>query len=50
MTRFSFEMNLPEVVSNHQKLQTVTEKFQTAEKQIQMLYDEWDGLAKEVQA
>ncbi|MBA3600284.1 MAG: ABC-F family ATP-binding cassette domain-containing protein [Acidobacteria bacterium] len=50
MTKFSFEMNLPEIASNHQKLQAVTEKFQTAEKQIQMLYDEWDRLAKEVQA
>jgi len=50
MTKISFEMNLPEVVSNHQKLQAVTEKFQTAEKQIQMLYDEWDGLAEEVPA
>jgi len=50
MTRFSFEMNLPEIVSNHQTLQTVTEKFQTAEKQIQTLYDEWDRLAKEVNA
>jgi hypothetical protein len=50
MTRISFEMNLPEIASNHQKLQAVTEKFQTAEKQIQILYDEWDRLAKEVQA
>ena len=50
MTRISFEMNLPEIASNHQKLQAVTEKFQTAEKQIQTLYDEWDRLAKEVNA
>jgi ATP-binding cassette subfamily F protein 3 len=50
MTKISFEMNSPEIAIDHQKLQTVTEKFQTAEKQIQTLYDEWDALAKEVQA
>ena len=48
--KFVVEMNLPEIASNHQTLQAITEKFQTAETQIQMLYDEWDRLAKEVQS
>jgi len=39
---------LPEVASDHEKLQEVTDEFQKIEKQIQALYEEWGKLAEEI--
>jgi ATP-binding cassette subfamily F protein 3 len=48
LTAFSFQMSLPEVASNHEKLQEITEQFQKTEKQIQGLYEEWERLSEEL--
>jgi ATP-binding cassette subfamily F protein 3 len=48
MSKFSFQMSLPEVVSNHAKLQEITDKFRKSEKQVQALYEEWESLSEEI--
>ena len=47
-SELSSRMSLPEIVSNHAKLQEVTEKFQKTEKLIQTLYEEWEKLSAEI--
>jgi ATP-binding cassette subfamily F protein 3 len=44
----SFQMSLPEIASNHAKLQEVTGRFEKAEKRIQTLYEEWERLTEEL--
>ena len=48
LANLSFQMALPEVVSNHEKLQSVTDQFQKTEKQVHSLYEEWERLAEEI--
>jgi ATP-binding cassette, subfamily F, member 3 len=47
LAKISFELSQPETVSNHEKLQQVTEKFRATERKIQSLYEEWESLLKE---
>ena len=48
MANLSFRMSLPEIASNHEKLQKTTDRFQQMEKQIQVLYEEWEKLSEEI--
>jgi ATP-binding cassette subfamily F protein 3 len=48
LANLSFRMILPEVASDHEKLQEVTDEFQKIEKQIQALYEEWENLSEEI--
>jgi ATP-binding cassette, subfamily F, member 3 len=48
LANLSFQMSLPEVASNHEKLQEITNQFQKTEKQIQSLYEEWEKLSEEI--
>jgi ATP-binding cassette subfamily F protein 3 len=48
LANLSFRMSLPEVASDHEKLQEVTDEFQKIEKQIQTLYEEWESLSQEL--
>ncbi len=48
LANISYRMSLPEIASNHEKLQKTTERFQKAERQIQMLYKEWEQLSEEL--
>ena len=48
MANLSFRMSLPEIASNHEKLQKTTDRFQQMEKQIQVLYEEWEKLSEEL--
>ncbi len=48
LANLSFRMNLPEIASNHEKLQKTTDRFQQMEKQIQALYEEWEKLSEEI--
>jgi ATP-binding cassette, subfamily F, member 3 len=48
LANLSFQMSLPEVASNHGKLQEITDEFQKTEKQIQALYEEWERLSGEL--
>lgn len=44
----SFRMSLPEIASNHAKLQEITDEFQKTESLIQSLYKEWENLSEEI--
>jgi len=46
--KISLQMSLPEIASNHAKLQETTDNFQKTEKQIQTLYAEWEKLSEEI--
>jgi ATP-binding cassette subfamily F protein 3 len=48
LANISLQMSLPEIASNHAKLQEITAKFQKTEKQIQSLYEEWERLTEEL--
>lgn len=48
LANLSFQMSLPEIASDHAKLQRKTEDFQKTEKQIQTLYEEWERLSAEL--
>jgi ATP-binding cassette, subfamily F, member 3 len=48
LARLTFEMSLPEIASDHEKLQQATEKFQATERKIQSLYEEWNKLLDEI--
>jgi ATP-binding cassette subfamily F protein 3 len=45
---FSLQMSLPEIASDHGKLQKVTDEFQKIEKRVQALYEEWEKLSEEL--
>lgn len=45
LRQISFEISLPEIASNHQKLSEVNEKYQNIEQKIKDLYEEWEKLA-----
>lgn len=47
LTKITFQMNKPEIVSNHFEFQKLTEEYGQAERQIQGLYAEWENLLKE---
>jgi ATP-binding cassette, subfamily F, member 3 len=42
LTKITRKMSFPEVVSNHDKLQITNDEYQATEKQIQVLYEEWE--------
>lgn len=46
--QLSFEMSLPEIASNHEKLAEINQKYQSTEREIQALYEEWEKLAEEI--
>lgn len=46
--KLTLQMGLPEVASNPQKLQQITEEFQKTEGQIHALYEEWEKLSEEL--
>jgi len=48
LSKISFRMGLPEIASDHAKLQQVTEEFQEMEKFIQSLYEEWENLSEQI--
>lgn len=48
LAKLSFQMSLPEIASNHAKLQQITDEFQQTERQIQTLYEEWERLTEEI--
>ncbi len=48
LANLSFRMSLPEIASNHEKLQKTTERFQQMQSQIQALYEEWEKLSEEL--
>ena len=48
LSKLSFQMSLPEIAANHEKLQEVTDQFQKTEQQIHALYEEWDKLSAEI--
>ncbi|MBS1795916.1 MAG: ABC-F family ATP-binding cassette domain-containing protein [Acidobacteria bacterium] len=48
LAHISFRMSLPEIASDHAKIQTLTEQFRKKEKQIQALYEEWERLSEEL--
>src|SRR5215204_988502 len=48
LANLSFQMSLPEIASDHAKLQRITLEFQKTEKQIQSLYEEWERLTEEI--
>ncbi len=48
LAKLTAEMSASETISNHSKLQKVSEKYQQKEKQIQDLYQEWEKLESEV--
>ncbi|MCY7375738.1 MAG: ABC-F family ATP-binding cassette domain-containing protein [Pyrinomonadaceae bacterium] len=48
LTKLTLEMSLPETISDHAKLQKVSQKYKQTEKQIQDLYGEWERLESTV--
>jgi ATP-binding cassette, subfamily F, member 3 len=48
LSKLSFQMSLPEIASNHEKLQEVTAQFQQTERKIHSLYEEWENLSEEI--
>jgi ATP-binding cassette subfamily F protein 3 len=48
LAKISFEMGLPKVASNHEKLTETGEKYKAIEFKIQSLYEEWDKLSKDL--
>jgi ATP-binding cassette subfamily F protein 3 len=48
MAHFSLQMSQPEIASNHERLQEVSQKFEETEKRIQSLYEEWERLSEEI--
>jgi ATP-binding cassette subfamily F protein 3 len=44
LSKLTLEMSATETVSNHEKLQKVSEKYERTERQIQSLYAEWENL------
>jgi len=48
LSKLTFEMSLPEIAANHEKLQEVTQRFQETETKIQALYEEWEKLTEEI--
>jgi ATP-binding cassette subfamily F protein 3 len=50
LANLSYRMSLPEIASNHEKLQKTTDRFQKTESQIQILYAEWEKLSEELGA
>jgi ATP-binding cassette, subfamily F, member 3 len=48
LANLSFRMSLPEIASNHEKLQKTTDRFQQKERHIQELYVEWEKLSEEL--
>ncbi|HEY8560056.1 MAG TPA: ABC-F family ATP-binding cassette domain-containing protein [Pyrinomonadaceae bacterium] len=48
MAKLTFQMSLPEVVSDQTKFQELTSEFHRAEKRVQALYEEWERLSEEL--
>jgi len=48
LAKLSRKMSLPEIASNHAKLQETTDNFQKTERKIQSLYEEWERLTEEL--
>jgi ATP-binding cassette subfamily F protein 3 len=48
LSKLSFEMSLPEIASDHEKLQEVSAQFAQTEQKIQTLYEEWGNLSEEI--
>lgn len=48
LSKISFRMSLPEIASDHEKLQAVTKEFQGMEQKIQSLYEEWENLSEQI--
>ena len=46
LAQFTSQMSLPEIAADHAKLQEINDEFQKTELKIQLLYAEWDDLAK----
>ncbi len=44
LSKLTLQMNAPEIVSSHEKLQKVSEKYEQTERQIKSLYAEWEDL------
>jgi ATP-binding cassette subfamily F protein 3 len=44
LAKLTLQMNAPEIVSSHEKLQKVSEKYGQTERQIKSLYSEWEDL------
>ena len=49
LAQLSSQMSQPEIASSHERLQEVSQKFETTEKQIHNLYGEWERLSEEIQ-
>ncbi|MEZ5425290.1 MAG: ABC-F family ATP-binding cassette domain-containing protein [Pyrinomonadaceae bacterium] len=47
-SNFTLQMSRPEIASNHEDLQKISNEFQTTEKQIQELFEEWDRLSDQL--
>jgi ATP-binding cassette subfamily F protein 3 len=48
LSKLTFQMGLPEIASDPQKLQQITAEFQRTEARIQALYEEWERLSEEL--
>ena len=48
LAKLSFQMSLPEIASNHERLQEIGDEFQQTERLIQTLYEEWEKLTEEI--
>ncbi len=44
LAKLTLQMSAPETVSNHEKLQKVSENYEQTERQVQSLYAEWEDL------
>jgi ATP-binding cassette subfamily F protein 3 len=49
LARLSFQMSQPEIASNHERLQEVSQNFERTETEIRNLYEEWERLTEEIQ-
>jgi prefoldin subunit 5 len=44
LAKLTLRMSASEIVSNHEKLQEVSENYERTERQVQSLYAEWEKL------
>jgi ATP-binding cassette subfamily F protein 3 len=49
LAKLTLQMNASEIVSSHEKLHKVSEKYEQTEKQIKSLYAEWENLLETVE-
>ncbi|MGC2237331.1 MAG: ABC-F family ATP-binding cassette domain-containing protein [Pyrinomonadaceae bacterium] len=48
LSKLTLKMSLPEIASDHAKLQEVSKQFEQIEKKIHSLYEEWETLSEEI--